>query len=113
MNEWRWGNNDPHKKFFDHLLSGGTIYREDKLNNVQEFLTIADLEGDATKILGYGYSDLHIVPVASLSRFTAEPRKIPKAMICEIGADACETVRVGGTGNPEAIVVRYGFEMEN
>jgi hypothetical protein len=60
-NVWQWGENHPHKKFFDHLLNEGTIYRDDKLNNEQEYITLRDLEYDATKILRYGYNDLTII----------------------------------------------------
>lgn len=66
MDKWRWEDNHPHKKFYDHLVAGGTIYRDDKLNDKQEFLTLADLGGEAIKIVGYGYNDLHIVPSAIL-----------------------------------------------
>jgi len=51
---------NPHKKFYDHILNGGKVWRDDKLNNVQEWIDINTLGGDATKIRKYGYNDLSI-----------------------------------------------------
>ena len=51
----------PHRKFYDHIMSGGKVWRDDKLNGRQEWLDIEALGGDASKIAHYGYNDLSIV----------------------------------------------------
>jgi NTP pyrophosphatase (non-canonical NTP hydrolase) len=55
--------NDPttdskHYSFWLHLKNGGLLYRDDKLNNVHEVISLADLAGDATEIQRYGYCTL-------------------------------------------------------
>ena len=51
----------PHRRFYDHLIAGGKVWRDDKLNGKQEWLDIEALGGDASKITSYGYNDLSIV----------------------------------------------------
>jgi len=50
-----------HFRFYEHLLNGGTLYRDDKLNGKQEFITANSLGGDLGRIQFYGFQDLSIV----------------------------------------------------
>lgn len=50
-----------HYRFWKHISEGGSVYRDDKLNNEQEVLTLEKLGGDATKIYCYGYQDLTVL----------------------------------------------------
>lgn len=50
----------PHRKYYDHLVAGGKVWRDDKLNGKQEWLDLEALNGDASNILKYGYHDLSI-----------------------------------------------------
>ena len=54
-------DNNPHKKFFNHLIAGGKIFRDDKLNRIQEVIDINTLKGNAMNIIYYGYKDLTIL----------------------------------------------------
>jgi len=51
-----------HHGFYRHLLAGGALYRDDRLNNVRQVITLETLGGDAARIQLYGYQDLSILP---------------------------------------------------
>ena len=51
----------PHRPFYDALLSGKSVLRDDRLNNVKERLTLRSLDGDASQICLYGYLTLSVV----------------------------------------------------
>lgn len=54
------GAENPHRKFWEHIKAGGRIWRNDPLNNVQEWLDLKQLVGDANEIQRYGFVTLHI-----------------------------------------------------
>lgn len=49
-----------HRKFWEHIKAGGRVWRDDPLNNVQEWLDLERLGGDANEIQRYGYNNLTI-----------------------------------------------------
>ena len=49
-----------HFKFYIHIVNGGRVWRDDKLNKIQEWMDLESLGGDASKITLYGYQDLTI-----------------------------------------------------
>lgn len=51
----------PHRPFYDHLLKGGIVFRDDKTNGKQEWIDIRTLGGDAAEIQRYGYLNLQMV----------------------------------------------------
>ena len=48
----------PHRAFYEHLLKGGSIWRNDRANNVREWINLSSLGGDAARIGLYGHRDL-------------------------------------------------------
>lgn len=48
----------PHRPFYDHLQNGGSVWRNDRLNNVKEWINLSAFGGDAARITLYGYKDL-------------------------------------------------------
>lgn len=50
----------PHRQFWEHIKGGGRVWRDDPLNNVQEWLDLERLGGDANEIQRYGYKNLSI-----------------------------------------------------
>lgn len=58
---------EAHRPFYEHLLKGGTVHRDDKLNNVEEDLTLESLDGDASRVRLYGYLTLSIREEAEVS----------------------------------------------
>ena len=56
----------PHFKFWEQIRKGGRVWRNDRLNGVQEWIDLDRLGGDANEIQGFGYMDLSI-PQSALS----------------------------------------------
>ena len=50
--------NEPHYSFVQHIKAGGRVFRNDPQNNVQEYLDLERLDGDANNVRMYGYSNL-------------------------------------------------------
>ena len=48
----------PHRNFYEHLKNGGKIFRDDKLNGIQEVIGLYNLDGIAANIQYFGYLDL-------------------------------------------------------
>lgn len=51
---------DPHHPFYQRIIAGGRVWRNDPINGVQEWLDLHRLDDDPTKIMLYGYKDLSI-----------------------------------------------------
>jgi len=53
-----------HQPFYDHLLAGGKVWRNDPLNHIQEVLHKSNerFKEDLTAITMLGYSDLMVIP---------------------------------------------------
>lgn len=50
-----------HRKFWECIKAGGKVWRDDRLNGVQEWLDLARLGGDANEVQRYGFNDLHLI----------------------------------------------------
>lgn len=54
-----------HEKFYRHLLNGGSVFRDDAMNDVKEVLTaqvIIERKGCLCKIQHYGFLNLSCIP---------------------------------------------------
>ena len=51
---------DPHRKFWEHIVAGGKVWRDDPRNNEREWLDLDRLGGDPNEIRRYGYNNLSI-----------------------------------------------------
>lgn len=60
MTDWYFNSASPHYLFWVHIKNGERVWRDDKLNHVQEWLDLTSLNGDANSIKKYGYQDLSI-----------------------------------------------------
>lgn len=68
VSKWREPSKESeHRKFWEHIKAGGRVWRDDPLNNVQEWLDLQSLDGDVNAIVKYGYKNLSIPnPLAQL-----------------------------------------------
>ncbi len=57
----------PHRPFWEHIKEGKNIWRDDKLNGIQEWLSLKDLNDDPNEIVRFGYKDLSIKGVLTHS----------------------------------------------
>ncbi len=58
---------EAHHLFYAHLLEGGKVYRDDPLNGVKEVLSLESLEGNAAKVIYYGYRNLELMHTYQIS----------------------------------------------
>lgn len=51
---------NPHYEFWEHIKAGGRVWRSDPANDVQEWIDLNTLDGDANAIQRYGYKNLSL-----------------------------------------------------